>query len=51
MASIVQRIKNFLNSPKGRQAVERGRRELAKPDNKAKLRKLASRLKGGGHRP
>jgi hypothetical protein len=47
MASIVQRIMNFLNSPKGRQAVDRGRRELAKPENQEKLRRLGSRFKGG----
>lgn len=47
MASIVQRIKNFLNSPKGRQVVDRGRRELAKPGNQEKLRRLGSRFKGG----
>ena len=46
MASIVQRIMNFLNSPKGRQVVDRGRRELAKPGNQEKLRRLASRMKG-----
>jgi hypothetical protein len=49
MASIVQRIMRFLNSPKGRQVVERGQRELAKPANQEKLRRLASRLKRGRH--
>ncbi|HEU5110152.1 MAG TPA: hypothetical protein VFT95_16550 [Micromonosporaceae bacterium] len=47
MASIVQRIVNLLNSPKGRQAVERGQRELAKPENQAKLRRLAGKLRKG----
>jgi len=45
MASIVQRIVNFLNSPKGRQAIARGQRELAKPENQAKLRRLTDRLR------
>jgi hypothetical protein len=46
MASLVQRIKDFLNSPKGRQIVDRGRRELAKPGNQEKLRRLVTRAKG-----
>jgi hypothetical protein len=46
MASIVQRIMSFLNSPKGRQVVERGRRELAKPETQEKVRRIASRAKG-----
>jgi len=46
MPSLVQRIKAFLNSPKGRQVVDRGRRELAKPGNQDKLRRLVTRLKG-----
>jgi hypothetical protein len=50
MASIVQRIKNFLSSPQGRQAVDRGRRELAKPANQEKLRRLTARFKGGNRR-
>ncbi|MDG4830655.1 hypothetical protein O7627_15280 [Solwaraspora sp. WMMD1047] len=48
MASLVQRIKSFLNSPQGRQVVDRGRRELAKPGNQEKLRRLISRAKGSG---
>ncbi|GIJ76345.1 hypothetical protein SAMN05443287_102139 [Micromonospora phaseoli] len=51
MASIVQRIMSFLNSPKGRQVVDRGRRELAKPGNQEKLRRLIAKGKGSGRRP
>ncbi|WP_203901427.1 hypothetical protein [Virgisporangium aliadipatigenens] len=46
MASLVQRLKNFLNSPRGRQVIDRGRRELAKPANQDRLRRLAARTKG-----
>ncbi|MFE9691740.1 hypothetical protein [Micromonospora sp. NPDC005806] len=42
--SLVQRIKAFLRSPRGQQLVERGRRELAKPENQRKLKQLAARL-------
>ncbi|MEU4477404.1 hypothetical protein AB0F68_04925 [Micromonospora sp. NPDC023966] len=42
--SLVQRLTAFLRSPRGRQLVDRGRRELAKPENQAKLKQLATRL-------
>ncbi|GGR91873.1 hypothetical protein GCM10010169_40320 [Micromonospora fulviviridis] len=42
--SLVQRLSAFLRSPRGQQLVDRGRRELAKPENQAKLKQLASRL-------
>jgi hypothetical protein len=45
MASIVQRIKSFLSSPSGRRFVQQGQRQLAKPQNQAKLRQLAARLR------
>jgi hypothetical protein len=42
--SLVQRISAFLRSPRGQQLVDRGRRELAKPENQAKLKQVANRL-------
>ncbi|MFG2057354.1 hypothetical protein ACGFI9_25380 [Micromonospora sp. NPDC048930] len=42
--SLIQRINAFLRSPRGQQLVERGRRELAKPENQQRLRQLATRL-------
>ncbi|WP_446219665.1 hypothetical protein [Micromonospora sp. IBHARD004] len=42
--SLVQRISTFLRSPRGQQLVDRGRRQLAKPENQRKLQQLASRL-------
>ncbi|MEV0155953.1 hypothetical protein AB0H57_19720 [Micromonospora sp. NPDC050686] len=44
MSALVRRIGAFLRSPRGQQLVERGRRELARPENQAKLRRLAARL-------
>jgi hypothetical protein len=43
--SLMQRLSAFLRSPRGQQLVDRGRRELAKPENQARLRQLATRLK------
>ncbi|WP_165945356.1 hypothetical protein [Micromonospora sp. KC723] len=48
--SLVQRISAFLRSPKGQQLVDRGRRELAKPENKARLKQMANRLSAGRRR-
>ncbi|WP_176308556.1 hypothetical protein [Micromonospora sp. NBS 11-29] len=42
--SLMQRITAFLRSPRGQQLVDRGRRELAKPENQARLRQVATRL-------
>ena len=42
----MQKVMRFLNGPSGRRVVERGRRELAKPANQEKLRRLASRVTG-----
>jgi len=44
MASMAQRIKAFLASPKGHQLVNRGRQQLAKPSTQQKLRQFATRL-------
>ncbi|MFI9526859.1 hypothetical protein [Micromonospora rosaria] len=46
MSPLMRRISRFLQSPQGRQLVERGRRELAKPTTQQKLRQLATRLSG-----
>ncbi len=47
MSTILQRITKFLSSPAGRRVVEQGRRELAKPANQEKLRRLAAKVSGG----
>ncbi|WP_165823163.1 hypothetical protein [Micromonospora globispora] len=43
---LVQRISTFLRSPRGQQLIDRGRRELAKPENQRRLKQLATRLSG-----
>jgi len=48
MASIINRIMAFARSPKGQQAISKAQRELGKPGNQEKLRKLSGRLRGGG---
>lgn len=43
MASILSKIRHFLNSPQGRQMIDQGRRYASNPQNRAKLRDLLSR--------
>jgi hypothetical protein len=42
----MQRLQMFLRSPKGQKLVQQGQRQLAKPENQAKLRSLATRFQG-----
>jgi hypothetical protein len=44
MATLVQRVRTFLQSPKGRRLVDQGRQQLAKPENQRRLRGLFDRL-------
>lgn len=44
MSSLSRRIQTFLRSPRGRQLVDRGRRELANPATQQKLRGLLARF-------
>ncbi|MCO8275138.1 hypothetical protein M1L60_31615 [Actinoplanes sp. TRM 88003] len=46
MATLAQRVRAFLQSPKGQQLVDQGRRQLAKPENQRRLRGLFTRLQG-----
>ncbi|GAA3384391.1 hypothetical protein [Cryptosporangium minutisporangium] len=48
MASIINKLMAFARSPKGQQTIARAQRELGKPGNQDKLRKLSGRLRGGG---
>jgi hypothetical protein len=43
MASILDKIRHFLNSPQGRRMIDQGRRYASNPQNRAKLRDLLSR--------
>lgn len=42
--AISDKIRSFVQSPKGRQAIARGRQELSKPENQRKLRTLLNRV-------
>ncbi|MGW4947499.1 hypothetical protein ACWEOZ_38610 [Actinoplanes sp. NPDC004185] len=44
MATLMQRLQMFLRSPQGQKIVQQGQRQLAKPENQARLRKLATRF-------
>lgn len=46
MASVGQRVKNFMRGPQGRKLVAQGQRQLKKPGTQQKLRRLAQRLTG-----
>lgn len=45
MASLSNRIRKFVDSPRGRKLIESGQRELAKPSNQKKLQELAAKLR------
>ena len=44
MATLMQRLQKFLRSPQGQRIVDQGRRQMAKPENQEKARRLLSRL-------
>lgn len=44
--SLPNRIRSYLQSPKGRQLVDRGRREMSKPENQSKIRRLMNKNRG-----
>ena len=44
MANLTQRIKDFLRSPAGQKLIAQGKRELAKPENRRKIKALAERI-------
>jgi len=46
MPSLTERIQRFLHSPQGKRLVAEGRRQLAKPENQNRLRRLLDRLRG-----
>ncbi|AGZ40160.1 hypothetical protein [Actinoplanes friuliensis] len=44
MATLMQRLQMFLRSPQGQRIVQKGQQQLAKPENQARLRKIATRI-------
>jgi hypothetical protein len=43
MASLTKRIMKFVQSPQGRQAIERAKVEASKPENRRKIEQLRRR--------
>ncbi|MEV7006546.1 hypothetical protein [Streptosporangium sp. NPDC051022] len=50
MASLMDRIKRYLDSPQGRRNVEKAKEMARDPRNQRKLRDLVNRLRSGGPR-
>jgi predicted house-cleaning NTP pyrophosphatase (Maf/HAM1 superfamily) len=46
MATLMQHVQKFLRSPQGQRVIDQGRRQLAKPENQAKARRLLAKLQG-----
>jgi hypothetical protein len=46
MTTLAQRLQKFLRGPQGQRVIEQGRRQLAKPENQARLRRVMTRLQG-----
>lgn len=46
MATLMQRLQKFLRSPQGQRIVDQGRRQMAKPENQARARRLLSKFQG-----
>jgi hypothetical protein len=44
MATLMQRLQMFLRSPQGQRIVQKGQRQLAKPENQERLRRLATKI-------
>ncbi|MBU2668218.1 hypothetical protein KOI35_32375 [Actinoplanes bogorensis] len=51
MASIADRIRQFLRSPKGQQLVNRAQAEMRKPENKRRLSQLSNRAQQEMRKP
>ncbi|SDZ33165.1 hypothetical protein SAMN05421684_4582 [Asanoa ishikariensis] len=48
MASMADRIRDFLRSPRGQRLVQQGRTQLNKPENQRRLQQLANKLRSRG---
>jgi hypothetical protein len=46
MASMTDRLRDFLRSPRGQRLAQQGRTQLNKPENQRRLQQLANRLRG-----
>jgi hypothetical protein len=46
MASMADRLRDFLRSPRGQKLIQQGRTQLDKPENQRRLQQLANKLRG-----
>ncbi len=46
MPTMSQRIRAFLSGPQGRKLIQQGQRQLAKPENQARLKQMLAKLQG-----
>ena len=46
MPTLMQRLQKFLSSPQGQRMIQQGQRQLARPENQAKARRLLAKLQG-----
>lgn len=44
MPTMSQRLNTFLKSPNGQRLIEQGRRQLAKPENQQRIKRLFTKL-------
>jgi hypothetical protein len=45
MATLMQRVRAFLNSPQGKRMIAEGQRQIAKPENQRRVRQLIARFR------
>jgi len=45
MPTLSQRLRELMNNPRSKRLIEQGRRELAKPENTQKAKRLLSKLR------
>ncbi|GAA2616539.1 hypothetical protein Adu01nite_30840 [Paractinoplanes durhamensis] len=45
MPTLSQRLRELMNDPRSKRLIEQGRRELAKPENKQKAKRLLGKLR------
>lgn len=47
MSTLSQRLRDLMNSPRGKRLIEEGQRQLAKPENRRHAKRLLDKLRSG----
>ncbi|MCU7729406.1 hypothetical protein ODJ79_37305 [Actinoplanes sp. KI2] len=47
MPTLSERLREFFDSPQGKRLVEQGQRQLSKPENQQKAKRLLGKLRAG----